>query len=294
MIRHKAMFVGRMLPIVCGLALGLGLTTAGCSALNPQAVEILFPSDIATELGAGTIQNASGHVVVFFINNTRFNGNLLNYLRSRSVDVDSDPNLRPRVRFFVEVVFDSETSSIFEFVDGSDLFEGVVIGLDADGNPTFDAVEPPPDLTENTLTNSVLQCDIGAVRPAVEFITTTDSPIHMFVPAFLKEITIATTDLGLIRRELKSTVQPGFVPLVMDSVNESGTVVRRRNFGTRDIPGFPYNMTCGSVVTFILSGELTLPFVIDEMDLNVPGYLDTDNPSKDAVPGRFKLEVSVR
>lgn len=273
--------------------LALGVSAAGCAALNPAAVDVLFPAEIAASLGSTGMENATGHVAVFFINNTRFDGNVLNFLRGRGVDVDSDPNLRPRVRFRVRVDFDADTANVFEFLDGSDLFDGVVSTLGEDGSTVTTAAATPPELTEDTLTNTVLICDVARVSPDIEF-TDTQSSIEMFIPTFLKEITVTATELGLIRRELSSIFQPGFQPLLVDSVNDSGAVVTLRNFGTRGIPGFPESLTCGSVVTFVLSGDLTLPFVVDEINANVPGFLDTDTPSQAAVPGRFELSVSVR
>lgn len=293
LIRYQTVPVGRGWRMVLGMALAIGCLTAGCSALNPEAVSVLLPAHLADDVTSGTTENAPGHVVIFFINNTRFDGNVLNYLRDQGVDVDSDADLRPRVRFRVQVDFDANTSNIFEFVDGSDLFDGVVTSVDEQGNPITQSATPPPELTEDTLTNCVMVCDVGRVQPAYEF-TDSSSSIEMFIPTFLKEITLAATELGLVRRELKTIAQPAFRALLVDSVGETGSVEVTRNFGTRDIPGFPTNLICGSVVTFVLSGDLTLPFVVDETNNNVPGYLDTDTPSQDAVPGRFELKISVR
>ncbi|MFH0981496.1 MAG: hypothetical protein V2A79_08155 [Planctomycetota bacterium] len=290
---HHREAVGRSWFQGARFALLIALSTAGCSALNPSAINVLFPADVAASIGGATTENAPGHVVIIFINNTHFDGNVLNFLRNRGIDVDSDPNLRPRARFQVQVLFSTNVITTFEFVDGSAVFDGVVTTVDANGVVTTTAATPPPDLTENTLNNMVVLCNVAAVAPAVE-ITETTSSLEMFVPTSLKEITVTATELGLIRRELKSVTPPRFVPLVVDAVDETGAVTEVHNFGTRDVPGFPTNLTCGSVVTFVLNGDLTLPFVVDETNANVPGYLDTDTPAQAAVPGRFELIVSVR
>gem|GEM_PF-1142694 len=291
MIRHRVMRVWRSSLLVCAPALAFGLGAAGCSALNPAAVDVLFPPETAAGISTGLTENAAGHVPIIFINNTRFSSAAVEFLRSQGVDVD-DPDLRPRVRFRVQVGFSGGATSTFEFVDGSDVFQSVLTIEDDQGNAVILTANPPPDLTESTLTNSVVLCDVAFVAPQT-IPTDSNSSIEMYVPTFLKEITIVETE-NVITRELNQTFRPGFSPLLVDSVDESGIVVVTRNFGTRDIPGFPTNLTCGSVVTFVLSGDLTVPYVVDENGNTVPGFLDTNTASQEAIPGRFQLEVSVR
>ena len=290
-VRYRVARFWHSLPHVCVPALAFGVLTFGCSALNPAAVEVLFPPEMAASFGNELTENAPGHVPIIFINNTRFSSTALEFLRSQGVDV-ADPDLRPRVRFRVVVGFMSGATSTFEFVDGSDVFQSVLTIEDDQGEIVTLTANPPPDLTASTLTNSVVLCDVAFVAPET-IPTDSNSSIEMYVPVFLKEITIVETE-NVITRELSQTFVPRFDPLLVDTVDDSGTVVVTKNFGTRDVPGFPANVTCGSVVTFVLSGDLTLPFVVDENGNTVPGFLDTNAAIQEAIPGRFQLEVSVR
>jgi hypothetical protein len=267
------------------------LPMLSCSAFNPAALEVLLPPDVAQEVAGSAVDNPTGHVPVVFINNTRFSGALLDYLRSQNIEVD-DPDLRPRVRFRVQVTFVGGAVSTFEFVDGSDIIEGSITTTDENGNPVIIPAVPPEDLLENDLNNAVVLCDVGAVTPDVA-ITSTSSSLEVFEPAFLKVIRVVETDF-VVRRELVRREQPQFLPLLVDEVDENDSVTVVRNFGTREIPGFPTNLTCGSVVAFELSGDLTVPFVVDENNASVPGFLDTDTTSEATMPGRYALSVSVR
>ena len=287
--RHRVVSVGHKVPRLRALCLAMVLSAVSCSALNPKAVEVIFPSDIAAAISSDTIENARGHVVLYFINNTRFDGNVLAYLRDKGVDVDSDPDLRPRVRFSVRVLFEGGTTNTFEFLDGSDLFDGVDTFVDATGQTVTQAVFPPPELTEDTLTNTVLVCDVIAVGGVPE-ITSTTSSISVFVPTYLKEWRVVQSVFGS-DIELNRQEPPGFRPLLVDDVSESGAVELQRNFGTRDIPANAAP-TCGSVVVFVLTGDLILPFYIERPQW--PGYLDTDVDAEAAIPGRFKLSITVR
>jgi hypothetical protein len=273
------------------MALLTSLSAAGCSALTPQAVAVIFPADVAATLVDDTLDNPPGHVVLIFINNTRFDGNTRQYLQDQGVDVEATD--APRVRFRVNVSFSTGTSNAFEFVNGSDAIDTVIEFEDEEGNIIVREVSVPPDLIENDLENFVVICDVAGVDPVTPF-TSSTSPIDMFVPTFLKEITVVRSEFGITQRELVTTVPPGFVPLLVDEVDETGAITLQRNFGTRDIPGFPNQLFCGAVVTFVLSGDLTLPFVVDETDTSVPGYLDTDVNAQAAIPGRFRLTVDVR
>jgi hypothetical protein len=143
------------------------------------------------------------------------------------------------------------------------------------------------------LTNAVMLCDVAAVAPDVA-ITSVSSSLEVFEPVFLKVIRVVVGAQGAVTRELVRREQPQFLPLLVDEVDDNGTITLVRNFGTREIPGFPTNLTCGSVVGFVLAGDLTVPFVVDEDNATVPGFLDTDVNSEAAIPGRFALSVSVR
>ncbi|MCP4590313.1 MAG: hypothetical protein GY842_06195 [bacterium] len=291
--QHQPPQVGRAWHTLAAVTLAASLASVGCSALNPAAVDILFPTDIAAAISADTLENAPGHVALIFINATRFDGSTLNYLRGRGVDVDTTEDLRPRVRLRVGIGFVGGATADIEFVDGAEIIDAPLT-FEGEGDTITVAATAPPELTEFTLNNTVVLCNVSAVQPTTAFTSTTTS-IDMFVPAFLKEITIIEQDLGPTVRELVQTTSPRFVPLLVDEIDDaSGAVDVVRNFGTREVPGFPTNLTCGSVITFVLSGEMTLPFVVDEANSNVPGYLDTDTAAQQALPGRFQLTVDVR
>ncbi len=293
-IRHHSEAGGRLLRLLCGLGVALMFSVMGCSALNPEAVEIIFPADTAEKISGGTtLENAPGHVPIFLINTTTFNENLLDYMRSRGVTIPYDPDIRPRVRFRVQVLFASGAEQIFEFLDGSEVFDGVVTYVDENGATVTENADKPPELTDDTLTNSVVLCDVAEVGPLFE-ITSTTSSIEVFVPTFVEVFRRDIRPDGTSALIHDSVEAPQFRPLLVDEVNETGAVILQRNFGTREIPAVPRNLTCGSVVVFVLRGELNLPFIIDAQGSNVPGYVDTDEARQAAIPGRYELSVTVR
>ena len=268
------------------VAMTAPLWGAGCSALNPAFVDTLAFVDQDSIIASSTLENAPGHIPVMLVNNTIFSSELLAFLeREQPGSIPDDPDLRPRLRFRVTVMFTDGNSTTFEFVDGSQLVQGDPIV----GDPDFDlgTLILPSDLTENALTNAVVLCDVALV--------TIDGLIEMFVPVNLKEIQVEDAGQGTEpTRQLATITLPQFVPLLVDEVDANGTVVTLRNFGVRDIPAPATNLLCGTVVAIVLNGTLTVPFVVDENGETVPGFLDTDVGSQTSIPGRFDLELTLQ
>jgi hypothetical protein len=266
------------------------LSGAGCSSLfNPSFINLIATPviDSTGRVPSITIDNAPGHVPIVFVNNTVFDQNLLNYFNSIGIDT-SDPNLRPRVRVRTDIGYVNGNSITLEFIDGSDLVQSSVqTGEGVQQNPLV-----PTDLTENDLTNAVAICDVSIVRPGGG-LDGSGTSVEVFVPAFLKQITVVVNDL-ITTRELDETVSPQFVALQQDDVDENQNVTLQRNYDLRDAPVPATDLLCGTVVGFTLSGTLRLPFVQDELGATVPGYLDTDAAAQASVPGRFEFATTVR
>jgi len=99
----------------------LGLAWAGCGgdAFSPSFIDYLDPSG-----QVATLDNAPGHLVMSFINNAEVDETLLSYLESAEggglVLTDEEKrNLRPRLRFRLQVTFGDGQQAVVEFVDGS-------------------------------------------------------------------------------------------------------------------------------------------------------------------------------
>jgi hypothetical protein len=271
-------------------ACGLLAAGSGCSSLFNQSFINLVAQPVPDASGRVpgiTLDNAPGHVVVVFINNTRFDQNLLDFFNSIGVDT-SDEDLRPRVRVRVDIRYVNNNTTTFEFLDGASIVQNSV--LTAEGLQVNPVV--PRDLIENDLTNMVTVCDVSIVQPGGG-IESAQSSIEVFVPAFLKEIEVVVTDL-VVRRELNDVIPPRFVPLQTDDVDDNFNVILARNFDIRDIPVPATNLLCGTVVGFTLSGTLRLPFVQDELGAFVPGYLDTATAVQAEIPGRYDFSTTVR
>ena len=263
------------LAMLAALLIGGLAPIGGCDALNPAFVEVMLPADFVE---AGTTENPSGHVPIFFVSNARFDGELLSYLESQGVDV-SDPNLRPRVRVRVVVVFADGSARVVEFIDGAQITQTSTTET-VDGS-TQDAIIPP-DLDRPVLNNQVMQCDISLIGIIPEI-------IEVYVPVFIGEYTVEEIpDFGLETR-LVQVFPPQFYPLQMDEVDLLGNTTTLRNIGIRDIPGPLEDLTCGSVVLFSLEGTLRVPFIGDS-----PGWIDEDAPTIAAFPGRFKVLTAVQ
>ncbi|GJM25233.1 MAG: hypothetical protein DHS20C16_16480 [Phycisphaerae bacterium] len=257
---------------------------AGCASLfNPSFLSLVTtPTPDATGIvNDVTLANAPGHVPVFLINNTRFDSPLIDYMESLGIDT-SDPDLRPRVRVRTTINYVNGNSNTIEFLDGSDIVQGTVLtdeGLQE--NPLI-----PRQLTDNTLTSIVGVCNIATVQP--------DASIEVFVPVFLKVIGFESTNILFNVRSLNETIPPRFTILQRDDVDANFNVTLQRNFDIRDVPVPASGVQCGSVVAFILSGTLRVPFVVDELGQTAPGYLDFDDAAQASNPGRFEFQTTVR
>ncbi|MCH7527048.1 MAG: hypothetical protein IID39_06405 [Planctomycetes bacterium] len=249
-----------------------------CDALSPSFL---------SAVGLPTVgPSSSGHVVVVFRNDTKFDAELVQFLRDIGVadELLDDPDLRPLVRFVVQITFVNGQRLDVEFQDGSTK----VI------DPRFDPTTFP-DLTRDQLRNLVVQCDVARV----EVIETT---LEIFVPVFFKTFRDETEEglAGEFRRILVNTLQPHFQVLQRDDVDQRGNVVLQRNLDIRDVPA-PAEPLCGSVVALTLSGALRVPF-IDPAEAReptdpagaVPGVLQIDLAAVAETPGRFQMLVSLR
>lgn len=274
---------------VCLAAVPLVASTGCSSIFNPSFINLVATPvvDSTGRVPSITLDNAPGHVPVVFINNTRFDQNLLDYFQSIGIDT-SDDNLRPRVRVRTDIRYVNGNTITLEFIDGSDIVQNSVQTSEgAQQNPLV-----PRDLVENDLTNIVAICDVSIVQPGGG-IDEAGTSVEVFVPAFLKEVQIVVNDL-VTTRELNETIQPQFVALQQDEVDDNRNIILQRNFDIRDAPVPATNLLCGSVVGFTLSGTLRVPFVQDELGAVVPGYLDTDTAAQASIPGRFEFITNVR
>ena len=272
--------------LLLAFALGFG----SCSSVfNPSFLALVStPSpDVTGAVPSITIPNSPGHVPIVFVNNTRFDDNLLNFLSGIGVDT-TQPNLRPRIRIRTAISYVNGGTNTVEFIDGSDIVQGSANTADGvQQNPLL-----PTDLTENDLTNIVAICDVSRVAPGIEADNMTVT-VEVFVPVFLKTIRVVEQDL-IVQRELDMIAPPQFTVLEGDEVDGNQNITLLQNFDIRDIPVAATNLQCGSVVGFSISGTLQVPFVIDELGQNVPGFLDTDTLQQAASPGRFEFRTTVR
>jgi len=291
-----------------GLAVVLIALLAGCnlnlaSLFNPSFVDVVAGGDGTNQLAS--IENASGHVPVLFVNNTRFATELTSYLEElqqagRLSGIDPEitdlRQLRPRVRMPVRVTFSNENFFTFEFVDGDGVIEQDVFS----GAETDDAelvVDVPTDsrLTERDLTRLVATCDVAQVE--------IDGNVQVFVPVFLRTIDVAIPDFGAVVRTVEQIDPPQFRPVLADEVNDDLTVTLTRNYSIFDSPAPVEGLRCGAVVGIVLTGEVSVPFTGPETDPGdafiaaqdeVPGYVNTDNTAVATVPGRFKFLFQAR
>ncbi len=293
MLKHATDRMGRSPGLLrCGMGLMLALVLllgAGCaSVFNPSFIALVNTPTADAEGETGiTISNAPGHIPIVFINNTRFDQGLLNYLASIGVDV-SDPDLRPRVRVRTGIEYVNGNTLTIEFLSGSDLIQTAV----QTAGGVIETTLIPSSLLERDLENVVAVCNVATVKPGAA-IEENELSVEVFIPAFLKEISIVTNDL-IVTRELNQTIEPQFIPLQPDQVDDNFNVTLTRNFDIRDVPVPAEDLLCGVVVGFTLEGVLRLPFVQDELGQSVPGFLATDTTAQAGIPGRFSFETTVR
>lgn len=264
------------------MALAVSLIGAGsCSAFNPAFVDVVVPGGTGS-----TIDNAPGHVVIQFVNNAEVDERLIAYITSDDggnldlTDLERR-QLRPRVRLRVQVTFADESTNIIEFVDGSARLV----------DQAFD-VTALPDLNQNDLTNAVVLCDVSRVEIAPQ----TDIEVFVPVPMVQYEIVevVDANDIVVgVTPVAREVLAPQFRPLQVDQIDEDGNVLVRRNIGVRDVPSPIPEPLCGSVVTIVLNGVLSVPF-LDEFGIEVPSFDQNDASSVGGIGGRYEFVVGVR
>ena len=254
------------------VALLSGLTVTGCDALNPGFIDV-----IAGDAGAtfSTLDNAPGHVIITFINNAEIDERLIAYLETRGWGGDLTETekqaLGPRVRARARLTWTNGEQTDIEFVTGSPeviepRFEGLAV----------------PDVSENDLDHLVVLCDVARVElfPA---------SIEVFIPVEIDVYELVETDFSVFWR-VRAQILPGFRPLQVDAVDQNMNVVVSRNIGLRNLPAPVDAPRCGTVITIVMDGTLSVPFLFGE----TPSYDSSDTYQLGAVGGRYEFLVSIQ
>ena len=253
----------------------------GCGAFNPAFLNLLDST------GSGqfiTLNNAPGHVVVSFINNAEVSERLVSYLESPEgggliLTDDEKRNLRPRMRFRVLITFDNGTTLPVEFISGS----SQLIDTRFDANAC-------PDLNQNDLTNVVMICDVQRVE------LLPGSQPEVFIPVQLQQFDqriINTNQQQTIDYVLDAQIQPQFRALEVDLIDADGNTDLRQNIGVRDVPAPVGDLLCGSVVTYIVTGELQVPF-LPIAGTTDPAFDEDDVEQVASIGGRYEFTVIAR
>jgi len=265
----------RWIVLGCGLWLGLG----SCDSLNPAFVGVLDPD--GTGMFA-TMDNARGHVVIAFVNNTQVDERLVAFMEadgSLNLTPAEKQALKPRMRLRVQVTFTDGSAQTIEFIDGS---RNLV-------DRSFDA-EALPDLNQNDLSNAVVVCDVASVliEPGTD--------IEVFIPVPLEqygqEEVFDAEGNPVTRYTLRGEESPRFRRLEIDEADEDGNVTVQHNIGRRDAPSPAMNPLCGSVVAIVVDGVLAVPF-LDEASSR-PSYNLDDNATVSRIGGRYEFRVTVQ
>ena len=263
---------GRRRRLVVPLLLGcVALGSSACGVFNPSFLALLDPSG-----GYATIPNATGHVVIQFVNNAEVDERLLAYLEATGSELTEAEKsvLKPRVRFRINVTFANGTSSTFEIVDGSTTL--VESGFEA---------EAAVDLNENAPNNAVVPCGTG-----IERIELREGSIEVYVPVQLRvwvQVTSQEASGGFyLDWSEETSPPPQYYTLRVDDADAEGNVTTRRNIGIRDAPASVADPICGAVVAIVLDGVLSVPFYAD-----MPGYDAGNDAAVASVGGRFEFEV---
>ncbi len=263
------------------LVIGAAIWLGSCSAFNPAFVDVVAPGG-----GGANIDNAPGHVVIQFVNNAEVNERLLSFLESDEggglVLTDAEKrDLRPRLRMRLLITFTDGSQTTVELIDGS---SNLV-------SPLFDTAAEP-DLDQNDLDNAVVLCDVARVE------VLPDSDIEVFIPVPLEQYEIVEVvnenDVVVgLQAVLRQFILPQFSPLEVDGIDMDGNVVVQRNIGIRDVLSPVNNLLCGSVVTIVLEGELSVPF-LDQFNIEEPSFDQDDPQSVGSIGGRYQFIVGVQ
>ena len=80
--------------------------------------------------------------------------------------------------------------------------------------------------------------------------------------------------------------------LEADETDVDGNVILRRNIGVRDVPSPAINPLCGSVITIVVDGVLSVPFLDEVTD--APSYDRDDVATQATIGGRYEFRVAVQ
>lgn len=255
----------------------LSLTLVSCDALNPSFVEVIG--------GQPEGPVSRGHVAVVLANGTTFDPQLLEFMVAEGLDpsVLNNPTLRPRIRVRIMISFTNGGSTTVELVEGT---PGIIQG-------GFDP-SAFTDVTEGDLNNFVVQCDVSRVDVL---------SAEVFVPVEFRSFREDDTNLivvgGVLQNQfvVDQTLQPQFVQLQRDTLDDLGNVLVRRNFDVREAPAPALELLCGTVVGLELRGRLDVPFftgLVEGVQQTVPGVDVQDVAGLASHPGRFEFQTSVR
>lgn len=255
----------------------LSLMTAGCGVFNPAFLNLIDTS------GTGQFQsvsNAPGHVVLAIINNATIDGRLLAHLLGKLPEKTEAEKLaiKPRIRMRLRVTFIDGNFQTIEFITGSpDLVD-----------PAFDA-QAFPDLNQNDLSNAVVLCDVASVQ------LEPNSVIEVFIPVELTSFELVETanQVGGVTTEFqpRGRIVPQFRDLLVDDLDPDNITIQR-NIGIRDVLSPVTNLLCGSVVTVVINGALSVPFLDGVSDS--PSFDLGDEGTVARIGGRYEFRLSVQ
>ena len=255
----------------------LSLMTAGCGVFNPAFLNLI---DISGTGQFQSINNAPGHVVLAVINNTTIEERLLDFLEGKLTLTNAEKlALKPRIRMRLRITFTDGNFQTIEFITGSpDLVD-----------PDFDA-QAFPDLNQNDLNNAVVSCDVANI------IQEPNSIIEVFVPVELTAFELVETanQVGGVTTEFqpRGRIVPQFQNLLVDDLGPDDNVVLQRNIGIRDVLNPAPTVFCGSVVTIVITGVLSVPFLDGVSDS--PSYDLADEDTVASIGGRYEFRLTMR
>lgn len=261
------------------LSLLVALPFVGCGAFNPAFLNIVAPGQADS---FASVDNASGHVIVSFINNAEVDERLVDYLETEG-GLNLTPverrNLRPRIRFRMLITFVDGSQLPLEFISGS---TGLI-------DQQFDA-SVFPDLNQNDFDNAVALCNVQSID------LLPGSPIEVFIPVQLNVYARENVTDDDFTTEpifnLQNQIAPQFRELEVDQTDADGNVVLQQNIGIRDVPAPVGEPQCGSVIGIVLNGTLDVPF-LDGVD-DAPSYDQGDQNVVGRIGGRYEFVVSIR
>jgi len=279
MLRNRIRYLNPPARRLVALAVVTALPFLGCGALNPAFLNVVAPEQVDS---FASVDNASGHVIVSFINNAEVDERLVDFLETEG-GLDLTPverrNLRPRIRFRMLVTFVDGTQLPLEFISGS---TGLI-------DQQFDA-SVFPDLNQNDFDNGVVLCNVQSVE------LLPGAPIEVFVPVQLNVYARENVTDDDFTTEpifnLQNQIPPQFRELEVDQTDADGNVVLQQNIGIRDVPAPVGEPQCGSVIGIVLNGTLDVPF-LDGVD-DAPSYDQGDQNVVARIGGRYEFVVSIR